>query len=287
MLDITSQVESLIKKGDTEEKSAAKVKRLNTIRKLLCDQRKSDEEEKQKAQAQSMICTKLVKDGSSAKTEERGGGQSVVGKKEMSDSKEVTDVQAGDDCSKMKEVKDKAESEICEKEAEEDDKEEGDCSEDNEGKENKGESVIRKMDTVDTIHLDSVTFEMEHKEDDGLINASYAGLSVKSMDDTLPREDKEDSETGNESMESSYTIHPQDIKNDDDEFDSEDDIPLTQNIQRPQYIKSEKQEDEEKEGVFSDNNTEPDDKWSKLKLGDKLKRYLHFIFYCFLFFTQV
>ena len=53
------------------------------------------------------------------------------------------------------------------------------------------------------------------------------------MDDTLPREDKEDSETGNESMESSYTIHPQDIKNDDDEFDSEDDIPLTQNIQRP------------------------------------------------------
>ena len=52
--------------------------------------------------------------------------------------------------SKMKEVKDKAESEICEKEAEEDDKEEGDCSEDNEGKEDKGESVIRKMDTVDT-----------------------------------------------------------------------------------------------------------------------------------------
>ena len=74
---------------------------------------------------------------------------------------------------------------------------------------------------------------MEHKEDDGLINASYAGLSVKSMDDTLPREDKEDSETGNESMESSYTIYPQDIKNDDDEFDSKDDIPLTQNIQRP------------------------------------------------------
>ena len=104
------------------------------------------------------------------------------------------------------------------------------------------------------------------------------------MDDTLPREDKEDSETSNESMESSYTIRPQDIKNDDDEFDSEDDIPLTQNIQRPRYIKSEMQEDEEKEGVFSDNNTEPDDKWGKLKLGDKLKRYLYFIFYCFLFF---
>ena len=44
------------------------------------------------------------------------------------------------------------------------------------------------------------------------------------------------------------------------------------------------EEDEEKEGVFSDNNTEQDDKWGKLKLGDKLKRYLHFIFYCFLFF---
>ena len=113
LLDITSQVESLIKKGDTEEKSAAKIKRLNTILKLLCDQRKSDEEEKQKAQAQLMIHTKLVKDGNSAKTEDRGGGQSVVRKKEMSDSKEVTDVQAGDDdCSKMKEVKDKAESEI-------------------------------------------------------------------------------------------------------------------------------------------------------------------------------
>ena len=51
MLDITSQVESLIKKGDTEGKSAAKIKRLNTILKLLCDQRKSDEEEKQKAKA--------------------------------------------------------------------------------------------------------------------------------------------------------------------------------------------------------------------------------------------
>ena len=74
----------------------------------------------------------------------------------MLDSKEVTDVQVGgDECSKMKEVKDKAESEIYEKEAEEDDKEEGDCSEDNEGKEDKGESVICKMDTVDTIHLDS------------------------------------------------------------------------------------------------------------------------------------
>ena len=55
LVDITSQVEKLIKKGDTEEKSAAKIKRLNTILKLLCDQRKSDEEEKQKAPAQSMI----------------------------------------------------------------------------------------------------------------------------------------------------------------------------------------------------------------------------------------
>ena len=77
LVDITSQVESLIKKGDTEEKSAAKIKRLNNILKLLCDQRKRDEEEKQKAPAQSMIRKKLVKDGSSAKTEERGGGQSV------------------------------------------------------------------------------------------------------------------------------------------------------------------------------------------------------------------
>ena len=57
-----------------------------------------------------------MKDGSSAKTEESGGGQSVVCKKEMSDSKEVTDVQAeNDDSSKMKEGKDKIESVICEK----------------------------------------------------------------------------------------------------------------------------------------------------------------------------
>ena len=66
-----------------------------------------------------------MKDGSSAKTEERGSGQSVVRKKEKSDSKEVTDVQGeDDDSSKMKEVKDKTELVICEKEAEEDDKEE-------------------------------------------------------------------------------------------------------------------------------------------------------------------
>ena len=278
LVDITSQVESLIKKGDTEEKSAAKIKRLNTILKLLCDQRKSDEEEKQKAPAQSMIRKKLVKDGSSAKTEERGGGQSVVHKKEMSDSKEVTDVQReDDDSSKMKEVKDKTELVICEKQAEEDDKEEGGCSEENEGNEDKGESVIHKIDTVETIHLDtshdlvidesvcangqimkSVTFDLEHKEDDGLRNASSASLSVKTMHETLPRDDKEDSEKGNESLESSDTIPPEDIKNDDDEFDSEDDIPLTQNIQRPQYVKSEMQEGEDIEGVFSDNNTKPD-----------------------------
>ena len=296
--DITSQVESLIKKGDTEEKSAAKIKRLNTILKLLCDQRKSDEEEKQKVPAQSMIHKKLVKDGSSAKTEERGGGQSVIHKKEMSDSKVVTDVQAeDDDSSKMKEVKDKTELVICERQAEEDDKEEeGGCSEENEGNEDKGESVIHKINTVETIHLDtshdlvidesvcandeimkSVTFDLEHKEDDGLRNASSASLSVKTMHETLPRDDKEDSEKGNESLESSDTIPPEDIKNDDDEFNSKDDIPLTQSIRRPRYIKSEMQEDEEKEGVFSDNNTEPDGKWGKLKLGDKLKRYLHFI----------
>ena len=113
LVDITSQVESLIKKGDTEEKSAAKIKRLNTILKLLCDQRQSDEEEKQKAPAQSMIHKKLVKYMSSAKTEERGGGHSVVHKKEMSDSKEVTDVQAeDDDSSKMKEVKDRTVSDL-------------------------------------------------------------------------------------------------------------------------------------------------------------------------------
>ena len=249
LVDITSQVESLIKKGDTEEKSAANIERLNTVLKLLCDQRKSDEEEKQKAPAQSMICEKLVKDGSSAKTEERGGGQSVVRKKEMSDSKEVTDVQGeDDDSSKMKEVKDKTELVICEMQAEED-KEEGGCSEENEGNEDKGESVIHKIDTVETIHLDtshdlvidesvyangqimkSVTFGLEHKEDDGLRNASSASLSVKTMHETLPRDDKEDSEKGNESLESSDTIPPEDIKNDDDEFDSKDDISLTQNI---------------------------------------------------------
>ena len=226
LVDITSQVESLIKKGDTEEKSEAKIKRLNTILKLLCDQRKSDEEEKQKAPAQSMIHKKLVKDGSSAKTEEKGGRQSVVHKKEMSDSKEVTDVQAeDDDSSKMNEVKDKTELVICEKLAEEDDKEEGGYSEENEGNEDKGESVIHKIDTVESIHLNtshdlvidesvcandqimkSVTFDLEHKEDDGLRNASSASLSVKTMHETLPRDDKEDSEKGNECLESSGTI---------------------------------------------------------------------------------
>ena len=71
------------------------------------------------------------------------------------------------------------------------------------------------------------------KEDDGLRNASSASLSVKTTHETLPRDDKEDIEKSNESLESSDTIPPEDTKNDDDEFDSEDDIPLTQNIQRP------------------------------------------------------
>ena len=42
------QVESLIKKGDTEEKSETKIKRLNVILKLLCDERKSNEGKKNK-----------------------------------------------------------------------------------------------------------------------------------------------------------------------------------------------------------------------------------------------
>ena len=53
------------------------------------------------------------------------------------------------------------------------------------------------------------------------------------MHDTLPREDKEDNEKGNEGIKSSHTIPAENIKNDDDEFDSEDDIPLMQNIHRP------------------------------------------------------
>ena len=151
--------------------------------------------------------------------------------------------------------------------------------------------MIHKIDTVETTDLDtscdlvidesvcandkkrkSVTFDLEHKEDDGLRNASSAGLSIQTMHDTSPREDKEDSEKGNKSMGSSDTIPAEDIKKDADEFDSKDVIPLMQNIHRLQYIKSEMQEDEEKEGVFSDNNTEPDGKCGKLKLGDKLKR---------------
>ena len=44
------------------------------------------------------------------------------------------------------------------------------------------------------------------------------------------------------------------------------------------------QEDEEKEGLFSDNNTEPDGKWVKLKLGDKLKG--KYILYFTVFFCQ-
>ena len=37
----------------------------------------------------------------------------------------------------------------------EDDNEGGGCSEENEGNEDKGESVIHKIDTVETIHLDT------------------------------------------------------------------------------------------------------------------------------------
>ena len=40
-----------------------------------------------------------------------------------------------------------------------------------------------------------------------------------------------------------------------------------QNVYRPQYIKSAKEEDD---GLFSNSNAEG--KWGKLKTGDKLKR---------------
>ena len=41
-------MESLIENGDTEEKSETKIKRLNAFLKLLHDERKSNEQEKQK-----------------------------------------------------------------------------------------------------------------------------------------------------------------------------------------------------------------------------------------------
>ena len=60
-----------------------------------------------------------------------------------------------------------------------------------------------------------------------------------------------------------------------DEFDSDDDIPLTQNVHRLRYVKSSMALEtgkEEEEGLFSDTNAEPEGKWGKLNKGDKLKR---------------
>ena len=102
MDDITSQVETLIQKGDTEEKSAIKIKRLNTILKLLCDQKQCDDDEKQKAQAKMVkadeqlgIHKKAITDdkgqegGSPEKTEEKDKTKMVTGTKEVPQGEKV------------------------------------------------------------------------------------------------------------------------------------------------------------------------------------------------------
>ena len=216
--------------------------------------------------------------------EETGAGNSVIHKNAVADSKEeVVHVNSPE----KKEEREIAESVICEEEVAE-----GGPSEENEKNDDEEQSLIRKMDSGETSDLDtshdlvidesvgvvdnnrkSVTFDLEEK----CADVSSGGMSVEGMEDilqdNLPDEkDKKECDNINENIDSSDTIPADDIEMPQDEFDSEDDIPLMQNVHRPQYIKSEKQEDEDKESIFSDSNTEPDGKWGKLKVGDKLKR---------------
>ena len=222
--------------------------------------------------------------GSSELKEEKEGGKSMIHKNEVEVGKEeVADVKGQEgEIHKIKEGTDKTESMICEQEVEEDDKGKGGCSEENNENE-KGVSVIHKIDTGEMTDLDiscdlvidesvgayenngkSVSFDLKDK----CADVGSGSSTLEGMVDTFPKEGEQDtkqSQEVSEPIDSSDTIPAEDIEIPEDEFDLEDDIPLMQNVQRPRYIKLEKQEDEDKNGVYSDNNTEPDGKWGKLK----------------------
>ena len=123
-------------------------------------------------------------------------------------------------------------------------------------------------DATDTATGPHTVTQEEEKE----INQSELQLE---MEKPLKVEEKETESS--KQGDSSDTTPAEEITVDceKDEFDSDDDIPLTQNVHRLWYVKSSMALEtgkEEEEGLFSDTNAEPEGKWGKLNKGDKLKR---------------
>ena len=137
------------------------------------------------------------------------------------------------------------------------------------------ESGIHKIDKEENRDLDNSS---ELVIDEGVVESAKNRKSVtfsleeKSADGTENNMEQEEIQETGKDNDSSDTIPVEDIKlgigDQGDEFDSEDDIPFTQNIHRPRYVKSAK---EEEDRLFSNSNAEPERRWGKLKTGDKLK----------------
>ena len=110
--------------------------------------------------------------------------------------------------------------------------------------------VIDKSVGLSENNRKSVSFDLEQKGED----VNSASTSFEGIEENVQKGHEQDSTNINETVTSTDPIV-------EDEFDSEDDIPLMQNVHRQRYVKSENQEGEDKEGVIkSDNNTEPDSK---------------------------
>ena len=273
---MSHQVETLIEEGDNEQNSETKIKTLNAILKLL----RYDEKDEDKGEGTGQNVEHV--------TEEK----SVICKNE--DEKDEGNASCSPEKLKEKvnedEEKDNQELPSGNKEATQEDEQMAGASKEKEAiteTEETEDIVIHKMDdgkekladfdTSQELVIDDATDTATGphtvtQEEEKEINQSELQLE---MEKPLKVEEKE---TESEKQgDSSDTTPAEEITVDceKDEFDSDDDIPLTQNVHRLRYVKSSMALEtgkEEEEGLFSDTNAEPEGKWGKLNKGDKLKR---------------
>ena len=273
---LSHQVETLIEEGDNEQNSETKIKRLNAILKLL----RYDEKDEDKGEGTGQNVEHV--------TEEK----SVIRKNE--DEKDEGNASCSPEKLKEKvnedEEKDNQELPSGNKEATQEDEQMAGASKEKDAiteteetedivicKIDDGKEMLADFDTSQELVIDDATDTATGphtvtQEEEKEINQSELQLE---MEKPLKVEEKE-TESAKQG-DSSDTTPAEEITVDceKDEFDSDDDIPLTQNVHRLRYVKSSmvlETGKEEEEGLFSDTNAEPEGKWGKLNKGDKLKR---------------
>ena len=273
---LSHQVETLIEEGDNEQNSETKIKRLNAILKLL----RYDEKDEDKGEGTGQNVEHVTEEKSAIRKNEDEKDEGNA-----SCSPEKLKEKVNED-----EEKDNQELPSGNKEATQEDEQMAGASKEKDAiteteetedivicKIDDGKEKLADFDTSQELVIDDATDTATGphtvtQEEEKEINQSELQLE---MEKPLKVEEKE-TESAKQG-DSSDTTPAEEITVDceKDEFDSDDDIPLTQNVHRLWYVKSSmvlETGKEEEEGLFSDSNAEPEGKWGKLNKGDKLKR---------------